>query len=179
MLFGSETQSMTEHDAAERWVADRTTFQRVYDVLVGTHSFLTAEEFATRADCSETGARTALTQLVELGIATQRDGRPTGYRRNDAYFRWKRIESLAREHSPDQLRERIRALIDEDEAFQEQYGVPAPAAVSTDDVPVDDPEALEARWADRREWQTVRDDIRLLRRAVERAETGADDGVRA
>lgn len=168
---------MSDPSAAARWQAERTTFQRVYDVLVGSQAFLTAKEFAEHADCSESGARQALEQLTEMGIADRRDGRPASYRRNDSYFRWKRIESLAREHDPDELRARLDELIAEDETFQAEYGVPEPAAVSTADLPVDDHSALHEHWADLSEWRTVRRDIRVLRRAVERAEERSADGV--
>jgi len=100
-------------------------------------------------------------------------------RRNDSYVRWKRVESLAREHSPDELHERLDDFIAEDEAFQDEYGVPDPDAVSTAaDLPVDDHDAVHDRWEDLSEWRTVRRDIRLLRRAVERAHGRVDDGVR-
>ena len=170
---------MSKSGATARWQDDRTTFQRVYDVLAGSQSFLTAEEFADRAACSETAARDALEQLVEMGIADRRDGRPAGYRRNDSYFRWKRIESLARKHSPDELQDRLDTLIAEDEAFQDEYGVPAPDSVSTADLPVDDHDAVHDRWEALSEWRTVRRDIKLLRRAVERAHGRVDDGMRA
>jgi predicted ArsR family transcriptional regulator len=170
---------MSEPSAADRWQDERTTFQRVYDTLVGSQSLLTAQEFADRAECSETAARDALEQLAEMGIAERRDGRPARYRRNESYFRWKRVESLAREHSPDELQEQLDDLIAEDEAFQDEYGVPDPAAVSTADLPVDDHGALHERWEDLSEWRTVRRDIRLLRRAVERTRSSADDGVYA
>ena len=170
---------MVDTAGADRWQEDRTTFQRVYDVLVGSQSFLTAQEFADHANCSETGARKALEQLVEMGIAERQDGRPASYRRNESYLRWRRIESLAREYSPDELRTRVDELIAEDETFQEKYGVPAPNAVSTDDIAVDDYETLHEYWADLSEWRTVRRDIRMLRRAVDRAETSVDDGIRA
>lgn len=170
---------MDDTSAADRWGEDRTTFQRVYDVLVGVRQFLTVAEFAERTDCSETGARNALEQLSEMGIAQRRGGRPATYRRNDSYFRWKRVESLARDHSPGELRARIDGLVAEDERFQEEYGVPEPDAVSTADLPVDDHEALHERWENLNEWRTVRRDIVLLRRAVERAETRAGDGVQA
>ncbi len=170
---------MSDTSAADRWQDERTTFQRVYDVLVGTQSFLTAQEFADRAECSETAARNALKQLAEMGVAERRDGRPARYRRNDSYFRWKRVESLAREHSPDELQERLDDLIATDKEFQDEYGVPDPAAVSTADLPVDDHDALHERWEDLSEWRTVRRDIRLLRRAVERTRSSADDGVHA
>lgn len=170
---------MSDPGVAARWRDDRTTFQRVYDVLAGTQSFLPARGFAERADCSETAARRALEQLSEMGIAERRDGRPAGYRRNDSYYRWKRIESLASEHSPEELQDRIDDLLSEDQAFQESYGVPEPDAVSTADLAVDDHDAVYERWEDLSEWRTVRRDIRLLRRAVERARSRVDDSVHA
>ena len=170
---------MSDTSAADRWQDGRTTFQRVYDVLVGSQSFLTAQEFADRAACSETAARNALEQLAEMGVAERRDGRPARYRRNDSYFRWKRVESLACEHSPDELKDQLDDLIAEDEAFQDEYGVPDPDAVSTTDLPVDDHDAIQERWENLSEWRTVRRDIKLLRRAVERAHGRVDDGVHA
>ncbi len=169
---------MSEDSAAERWRDDRTTFQRVYDVLVGTRSFLSASEIAERARCSETAARNTLEQLTEMGIARRRENRPATYRRNDSYFEWRRIESLANEHTPDELREYVTDLVAEDEAFQERYGVPVPDAVSTSHLAVDDHEEVQKHWTDVSEWRTVRRDIRILRRAVERAEARIEDGVR-
>ena len=169
---------MSNTSAADRWQDERTTFQRVYDVLVGPQSFLTAQEFADRAECSETAARDALEQLAEMGVAERRNGRPAHYRRNDSYFQWKRVESLAREYDPDELRDRLDDLIAEDGAFQDEYDVPAPDAVSTADLPIDGHDAFQERWEDLSEWRTVRRDIELLRRAVERAQKRVDDGVR-
>lgn len=170
---------MSDTSATARWQEDRTTFQRVYDVLLGSQTFQTAQEFADHASCSETGARQALEQLVEMGIAERQDGRPAHYRRNDAYLIWKRVEALARDHSPEELRQRVDGLIDEDETFQEAYGVPDPDAVSTVDIPVDDHNALHERWEDLSEWRTIRRDIRVLRQAVQRAEARLEDGARA
>lgn len=161
-------------DTPTRSGGDRTTFQRVYDALTGVSEPVSASEFADRASCSENGARDALDQLVEMGIATRTDGRPARYGRNDAYFEWRRVESLVEDHPPDELRSRLSELLEADERFREQYGVPDPDAVSSTDVGLTDGEALEERWDDVREWRTVRRDVRLLRRAVDRAERRGD-----
>jgi len=79
------------------------------------------------------------------------------------------VESLAREHAPAELETRLDELIGADKRFQEAFGVPDPDAVSTADLSVEDHDAVEQRWADLSEWRTVRRDIRVLRRAVERA----------
>jgi predicted transcriptional regulator len=164
-------------DAHEQWQADRTTFQRVYDVLVGTYEPATAKEFAERADCSANGARRALEQLAEMGIADRTASRPATYKRNPSYFQWKRIENLAREHSSSDLRARIDELIEQDETFQEKYGVPEPDAVVAGSG-VDDHEGMHERWEDLTEWRTIRRDINLLERAVQRADSEQDDRVR-
>jgi predicted transcriptional regulator len=170
---------MNDVSSSERWQENRTTFQRVYDLLVGSQAALSAQEVAERASCSEPGARSALEQLVEMGIVTRHDGRPATYRRNDSYLRWKRVESLVADYSVDELRDRLAELVATDEAFQEQYGVPDPEAVSSSDTAIDAQDALETQWADLNEWRTVRRDIRLLRRAVDRAGAQQDDGVPA
>ncbi|WP_435362322.1 DUF7342 family protein [Haloarchaeobius sp. DFWS5] len=166
-------------DAHEQWQADRTTFQRVYDVLVGTHEPATVKQFEEWDECSENGARQALEQLAEMGIAERTDTRPATYQRNQSYFRWKRIEQLAREHSPGTLRERVDELVDQDQAFQEQYSVPEPDAVVVADEITEDHEALHERWDDLTEWRTIRRDITVLKQAVQRAESMRDDRARA
>lgn len=162
-------------DARSRWGSERTTFQRVYDVLVGTREYVAADTFARRADCSETGARSALEQLVELGIAERQPGRPRTYRRNDAYFEWKRIEELAREHTAPELRESIDDLLAEDEELQRQYGVPEPDAVTIDPDP--DHDRIHETWDDLTRWRSVRRDVRLLQRALQRVERSRSDDV--
>ncbi|WP_423743930.1 hypothetical protein V5735_13100 (plasmid) [Haladaptatus sp. SPP-AMP-3] len=163
----------------KQWQADRTTFQRVYDVLVGTSDPASAQQFAEWADCSENGARQALEQLTEMGIAERSDTRPATYQRNPSYFRWKRVEQLAREHSPNDLRARIDDLIEDDQAFQAEYGVPDPDAVATSDDAIEDHDSLHERWNDLTEWRTIRRDIIVLKQAVQRAESTTDDRAQA
>ncbi|ODR82930.1 hypothetical protein BG842_09460 [Haladaptatus sp. W1] len=166
-------------NAGEQWQADRTTFQRVYDILVGTYDPASAQQFAEWADCSENGARQALEQLSEMGIAERTDTRPAMYQRNPSYFRWKRVEQLAREHTSSDLRARIDDLIEEDQAYQAEYGVPDPDAVITPDDAVDNHETLHERLDDLTEWRTIRRDIAVLKRAVQRAESTLDDRMQA
>lgn len=166
-------------DAATDWTNDRTTFQRVYDVLLGTTDSASAQQFAEWADCSENGARQALEQLVEMGIATRTDSRPADYRRNPSYFRWKRIERLADDHDVGELRARLEDLLTEDQELQETYGVPDPDAVIVDEgATAEDHEKLHERWDDLSEWRTIRRDITLLQRAIQRAESRNDGRAR-
>ena len=104
--------------ARESWDVERTTFQRVYDVLVGVHEATSVAQFARWTDCSETGARSPLEQLTETGIVQRREGRPAEYRRNDSYFRWRRIEALAREHTFEELRRSVEDLVERDDELR-------------------------------------------------------------
>lgn len=163
-------------DSRGQWREDRTTFQRVYDVVTGTTDYATASDIADAADCSDDGARNALAQLVEMGIAERRDGRPATYRRNDSYFRWKRIEDLAADNSVAELRERIDDLTAEDENLRERFDAPDPDAVPPSRVEASDHDEIHERWDALARWRTVRRDLELLQRAAHRAERRGSAG---
>ncbi|NHN60142.1 MULTISPECIES: hypothetical protein [Halorussus] len=160
-----------------RWRENRTTFQRVYDVITGTTEYATAGGIADAADCSADGARAALAQLVEMGIAEKRDGRPATYRRNDSYFRWKRVEELAANNSAAELRARIDDLVAEDEALKEQFDAAGPDAVSPATFETTDHDEIHDRWEALTRWRTVREDLELVQRAAHRAERRGSDGT--
>lgn len=157
-------------DARTRWREERTTFQRVYDVITGTTDFATAKGISERADCSADGARAALSQLVEMGIVERRGDRPAEYRRNESYLRWKRIEALAREHSAAELREEVEVLLEEDQSFQDRFDAPDPDAISPAVFEDIDHEAIHEQWDALTRWRSVREDLEILQQAIHRAE---------
>lgn len=156
--------------ARDHWTEDRTTFQRVYDVMTGVTEYATASTVADRAACSTDGARDALAQLVEMGIVEQQDGRPVEYRRNNSYFRWKRIDELATEHSATSLRSQLEDLLAEDEAFQEQFDAPNPDSISPTEFETTDHDQIHDRLDAVRRWRSTRNDIEVLQQAIHRAE---------
>jgi len=161
-------------DSRRRWRDGQTTFQRVYDVITGTTDYTSASDIADAADCSPDGARDALAQLVEMGVAECRDGRPATYCRNDSYFRWKRIEDLAANNSAAELRERIDDLIAEDEVFQGRFDAPDPDTVSPATFDTSDHDEIHDSWDALTRWRTVRRDLKLLQQAAHRTERGGD-----
>lgn len=161
-------------DARTRWREERTTFQRVYDVITGTTDFATAKTIGERADCSTDGARAALSQLVEMGIVERRGDRPAEYRRNESYLRWKRIEALAREHSAAELREEVNALLEEDRSFQKRFDAPDPDAISPAVFEGVDHEEIHDQWEALTRWRSVREDLEILQQAIHRAEGDTD-----
>jgi len=178
---GPTPSSGANGDSRSQWTAERTTFQRVYDVVTTLSTYETASGIAEQASCSADGARNALTQLGEMDIVESRGSRPAEYRRNESYFRWKRIEDLAREHSPSELRARIDELIEEDDTLQERFDAPSPAAVSPYEFGDVDHETIHDRWDALSRWRSIRHDIEVLQQAAHRAEQRRDtsDGVSA
>ncbi|SEH68871.1 hypothetical protein SAMN05192561_1385 [Halopenitus malekzadehii] len=167
---GSTPDPKRSSDAKTRWTSERTTFQRVYDVMTGVSDYATAADVAERARCSADGARNALAQLVEMGIVERRDGRPAEYRRNDSYFRWKRIEELAREHSATALRSQVADLLEEDEEFRDRFDATDPDSIPPATFEITDHDAIHDRFAALSRWRSVRHDIDVLQRAAHRAE---------
>lgn len=157
-------------DARRRWRETRTTFQRVYDVVTGTADYATASDVAELADCSTDGARDALAQLVEMGIAEKREERPATYRRNESYFRWRRVEELARNNTAAELRDEVDALLREDREFQDRFGVANPDAISPAAFETSDHDEIHDRWEGLTRWRTVRRDVEVLQQAAHRAD---------
>ena len=176
--MSSDSPSGRDPDDAEAtWIQNRTTFQRVYDVVNGLTAYQSADVVADRAQCSPDGARNALGQLAEMGIVDRRGDHPVEYRRNESYFQWKRIERLTAEHTPEELRSRVENLIDEDAKLQREFDVPDPDAVPAARVENTTHEEVHDQLAALSRWRTVRHDIELLQRAVSRASSSnRDDG---
>ena len=169
-------------DARTQWQADRTTFQRVYDVISGLPVYTPVSEIAEHAACSTDRARDALSQLIEMGVVNSRGSRPVEYRRNEEYFRWKRVETLASEHTPDELRTKIDALAAEDARFQEQFDVPDPDSVPPTLVEEQSHTTVHETLESLSRWRTIRDDMRVIQRAAHRAaqrQKDVDSGVSA
>lgn len=166
---------MTIPAAIDQWIENKTAFQRVYTTILGTTEPTSASTIADQAHCSETTARDALQQLAEMRIVIRHDERPVTYRRNDSYLTWRRVESLTADHDPETLRQRLSELVEKDQSFQDQIGVSEPDAVSGDDMAIDDHDTAGNHWEALSEWRTVRRNIRVLRRAVDRVHTVDDE----
>ncbi|GGL36348.1 hypothetical protein GCM10009037_19910 [Halarchaeum grantii] len=171
---GAAPSSGVDGEARSRWTDERTTFQRVYDIVTTLSTYETVSEIAEQASCSTDGARDALSQLDEMGIVETRGSRPVEYRRNEAYFRWKRIEDLARDYTPSELRAQIDDLIQEDDTLQERFDAPSPDAVSPHEFEDVDHETIHDRWDALSRWRSIRHDIEVLQQAAHRAEQRRD-----
>lgn len=151
----------------ERWDEGKTVRERIYETVLGLREPTTVSEVAERAACSVESARNHLGWFAEIGIVERAgEGRPARFRRNEAYFRWKRADDLRREHTAAELDARLEIFLERDRAYQDQYGTSDPAGVNVfDHADPGDHEALEAVHRDVNDWLTVREEARTVEEA--------------
>lgn len=120
-----------------------------------------------RTDCATESARRHLRWFAEIGIVGRvGDGQPARYRRNDAYFEWKRANRLRGKCSAAELTERLDALIERDRTYQERYAIPDPGDVSVlNHADLSDHEKVEAAHTEVNDWLSVRAEIRVTEQA--------------
>lgn len=101
-----------------------------------------------------------------MGIIERIDGRPEQYHKNEAYFEWKRADTLRREQSPEELEKRLRALIERDRSYQKRYDATGPEQVSALEHAERESEKFEPVWTEINDWYTVRADQRTTEQAL-------------
>ncbi|QGX94790.1 transcriptional regulator [Haloplanus rallus] len=145
---------------------DEDTKQRVYGAILHAREPMTAAEIAERADCSTESARTHLAFYADLGIVIHHDGRPARYERNDDYFKWRRVNKLAHDHTVEELQARVSELTNQIESYRDEYDADSPADVN---VLAYDAEAVDDVYADLGAWATAIEERRFHERARQKA----------
>lgn len=137
--------------------------ERVYGTLLQTREPATANDIANRADCDPKTARKYLTWFGKLGIATEHDGEPTTYERNDQYFEWRRVNDLAATHSSEELQRRVQELLDRIETYEKRYGADRPGDVDALTPPAG--VSTETAFTELTDWATAREELHHHERA--------------
>lgn len=137
--------------------------ERVFQTLLQTRTPTAASAIATDAECDAKTARKYLQWFARLGIATEHEGEPVTYERNDRYFEWRRANDLATRHTAEELAETARSLTDRIEQYRDRYDADVPAEVDALDPP--DGVDVETAYAELTDWES----LRAERRAYERA----------
>jgi len=151
----------------DRWDENRTVRERLYETALTLREPTLIAEVADRTDCATESARRHLRWFAEIGIVERTgDGQPARYRRNEAYFEWRRANRLRRELSTADLTERLDALLERDRTYQERYDAPDPRDVSAlDHADLDDHDAFETVRMEIDNWLSVREEIRVTEQA--------------
>nr|WP_235847818.1 hypothetical protein [Natronorubrum thiooxidans] len=117
----------------------------------------TVSEIAVRADCEPQTVREYLQSFVSLGVVIEHRDNPPAYERNDAYFDWDTVKTLAREHSLAELEDHIQMLLEQVQTYQERYDAETPDAVTSS--------TADPAEADMTEWIGARAELRRYEQA--------------
>ena len=136
--------------------------ERLLDVVIGVRTPTKVSTIADRAGCDTETAREYLRWFDEMGMVRQHDGRPVQYERNDAYFRWRRIDRLREEYTDGELVDTLTDVLEAIEAYRIQFGADHPEEVSLVDATREQDLSTEAAWEALSEWETRERQAALL-----------------
>lgn len=134
--------------------------ERLFDVVLQLRDPTQVGVIADRADYDAETAREHLDWFEFLGIVETEPGPPTQYERNDAYFRWRRVEQLRSTHSNDEIRETLTDVREQLAEYRTRFDVERPADVSPEKLDRD--YSTEAVWEALAEWKTLQQRAELL-----------------
>lgn len=163
---GEETASPPDLDgldSPETLLTDGPIRERLLDVVTTLRTPTRVAAIADAADCDPTTAREYLRWFHEMGIVHRHEGRPVQYERNDAYFRWRRVDRIRETYTEDEIVAALSEVLDEIHEYRERFGAEDPAAVSL--VQASRETSTEAAWEALSEWETLERRAELLEEA--------------
>lgn len=134
--------------------------ERLLDVVTGLRTPTKVSTVAELADCDTETARDYLAWFDEMGMVHRHDGRPLRYERNDAYFRWRRIDHIRKDYSKREIVDALADAIERIEAYRTQFDAETPGEVSLAEVSRE--LSIEAAWEVLSEWETLERRAALL-----------------
>ena len=136
--------------------------ERLLDVVVGLRRPTKVSTVADRADCDTETAREYLRWFDEIGMVQRHDGRPARYERNNAYFRWRRIDRLRNEYTEQELVDMLTDVLEQIDTYSTQFGATHPDEVSLVEATRKQELSTEAAWQALSEWETRERQAELL-----------------
>ena len=134
--------------------------ERLLDSIVTLRTPTKVSTIADRADCDTETARDYLAWFAEMGMIRRYEGRPVRYERNDAYFRWRRINRLREAYSESEIVEMLSDVLEEIDAYRKRFDADAPDDVSL--MTASRTMSTEAAWEALSEWETLERRAELL-----------------
>lgn len=115
----------------DSWIKESDAFGRVYETVLGISEFESHNKIAEIAGCAPNTAKKHLKRLTQMGIVeTNNSDNYLKFRRNDAYLEWREVTQIAKEHSHQELVERVQELEATEYELKDEFGVKGPDTAS-------------------------------------------------
>lgn len=170
---GEEPPSFETWESSEELLKGGTTRERLLDVVVQLREPTTVADIASRADCDTETARDYLEWFAEMGMVSERAGRPVRYERNNSYLRWRRVERLRQQYSETEIVDRLQETLEAAETYRQQFDAETPDDVSL--VATSRERPIEEVWEAVSTWKTLEKRAALLD-AARRQDTSGGTG---
>ncbi|OYR48475.1 hypothetical protein DJ73_19295 [Halorubrum sp. Ea1] len=171
---GSDIQADTDERAPnfdaltppEEVVRGDRTRDDFFDAVLGLDDPATASEVAERAGHGVDAAREYLDWFERMGIVTQVTESPATYERNQEYLNWRRVQTLRREYTTEELLALLQSESERADALAVEFDAESPAGVSITQFAAASDQSIEAVWEQLSSWQTALRRVSLLERAL-------------
>jgi len=153
---------LDELDTPDSLLKNGPIRERLLDSVIGLRTPTKVSTIADRADCDTETARDYLDWFHEMGLVHRHDGHPARYKRNDAYFQWRRLNKVREDYSDQEIIDALAATLDEIESYRTQFDAQHPDDVSLVDATREQDLSTEAAWEALSEWETLERRAALL-----------------
>jgi len=137
-----------------------------FDAVLGLDDPATASEVAERAGHGVDAAREYLDWFERMGIVTKVTDSPATYERNQKYLNWRRVQTLRREYTTEELLDLLRSESERADALAAEFDAESPTGVSITQYAAASDQSIEAVWEQLSSWETALRRVSLLERAL-------------
>jgi len=137
-----------------------------FDAVLGLDDPATASEVAERAGHGVDAAREYLDWFERMGIVTKVTDSPATYERNQEYLNWRRVQTLRREYTTEELLDLLRSESERADALAAEFDAESPTGVSITQYAAASDQSIEAVWEQLSSWETALRRVSLLERAL-------------
>jgi hypothetical protein len=146
-----------------------------FDAVLGLDDPATAGDVAERAGHGVDAAREYLNWFERMGIVTKVTDSPATYERNQEYLNWRRVQTLRREYTTEELLDLLQSESERADALAAEFDAESPTGVSITQYAAASDQSIEAVWEQLSTWQTALRRVSLLERALTTASGEATD----
>ena len=150
----------------EELVRGGRTRDDFFDAVLALDSPATAADVAELAGHGVDAAREYLDWFERMGIVVRVTESPATYERNQEYLNWRRVQTLRRNHSTEELLDYLKAESERAETLAREFDAESPDDISISRCASETDRSIEAVWERLSSWRTARRRVALLERAL-------------